>query len=87
LQDKTKRVLGMLSIITVIINIIFFFLIRGPEANLIVGISVFTGLSVVGVIFASLSKKIGWMIGGIVLNLIVLIFAYLLLLAVGISGA
>lgn len=84
-MDKKRNILGVLSIITVIISIIFFFIIRGPNANLTLIISVFTGLSILGVIFAILSKKLWFMITGIILNGGVLVVAYFLLLAVGIS--
>jgi len=85
LNEKTKNILGLLSILTVIISVVFFFIMRGPNANLTLGISVFTVLSVLGIIFAIISKKVWFVIIGIVLNGTVLIIAYLLLLAVGIS--
>ncbi|MGD6846286.1 hypothetical protein [Rossellomorea aquimaris] len=74
-----------MSIVTVLISIIFFIIIRGPNANLTLGISVFTILSVFGIIFAIASKKLWYMITGIILNGAVLVFAYFLLLAMGIS--
>ena len=80
-----KKILGVLSLLTVIISIIFFLIIRGPNANLTVAISVFTVLSLLGIIFAITSKKLWSIITGIILNGTVLIFAYFLLLAVGIS--
>lgn len=83
--DKKRSILGVLSILTVIISVIFFFIIRGPNANLTLIISVFTGLSVLGIIFAIASKKLWFVITGIALNGAVLVIAYFLLLAVGIS--
>jgi len=80
-----KNVLGVLSILTVAISIIFFFIIRGPNANLTLGISVFTVLSGLGIIFAILSKKLWFIIPGILLNGGVLVFVYFLMLAAGIS--
>lgn len=80
-----KNILGVLSVLTVAISIIFFFIIRGPNANLTLGISVFTVLSVLGIIFAILSKQLWFIITGILLNGAVLVFVYFLLLAVGIS--
>ncbi len=80
-----KDVLGTISIVTVLISIIFFLIIRGPNANLTLGISVFTILSVLGIIFAIASKKLWFIITGIIGNGAVLVFAYFLLLAVGIS--
>lgn len=80
-----KNILGVLSVLTVAISIIFFFIIRGPNANLTLGINVFIVLSVLGIIFAILSKKLWFIITGILLNGAVLVFVYFLLLAVGIS--
>lgn len=80
-----RNILGVLSVLTVAISIIFFFIIRGPNANLTLGISVFTVLSVLGIIFAITSKKMWFMITGIILNGAVLVVVYFLLLAVGIS--
>ncbi|RST75579.1 hypothetical protein D4T97_008385 [Siminovitchia acidinfaciens] len=84
-KKKTKNILGALSILTVLISIIFFFVIRGPNANLTLIISVFTVLSGLGVIFAIISKKLWFIITGIILNGAVLVLAYFLLLAFGIS--
>lgn len=84
-KKKEKNILGVLSLLTVAISIFFFFIIRGPNANLTLGISVFTVLSVLGIIFAILSKKLWFVITGIILNVAVLVFAYFLLLALGIS--
>ena len=80
-----KNVLGILSLVTVAMSVLTFFIIRGPNANLTLGISVFTILSVLGIIFAILSKKLWFTIVGISLNGVVLVFAYLLLIAAGIS--
>ncbi len=80
-----RIILGVLSVLTVAMSITFFFIIRGPNANLTLGISVFTVLSVLGIIFAITSKKMWFMITGILLNGAVLVVSFLLLLAVGIS--
>lgn len=80
-----KNILGALSLITVLMSIIFFFIIRGPNANLALGISVFTALSVLGIIFALISKRFWFMITGMILNGAVLVFAYFLLLAMRIG--
>lgn len=84
-MDNRRKILGFLSILTVIISIVFFFIIRGPNANLTLIISVLTVLSVLGIIFALISKKLWFVITGIVLNGAVLVVASFLLLAVGIS--
>jgi len=85
LKGKTRNILGSLSILTVIISVVFFFITRGPNTNITSGISVFTVLSILGFIFAIVSKKLWFVIMGIVLNGAVLVIAYFLLLAVGIS--
>lgn len=86
-KRKTRNISGVLSILTVLISIIFFFIVRGPSANLTLAISVFTVLSLLGIIFAVISKQLRFIITGIILNGAVLVFAYFLLLAVGISEA
>jgi uncharacterized membrane protein len=58
---------------------------RGPEGDVYLGIIVFIALSVIGLLFAALSKQMFWTILGVGVNLIPLIFAFLLLLAMGIS--
>jgi len=58
---------------------------RGPNANLMWIIGVFTGLSILGITFAIASKKLWFVITGIVLNGAVLVIAFFLLLAIGIS--
>lgn len=80
-----KDVLGTMSIVTVLISIIFFLIIRGPNTNITLGISVFTILSVLGIIFAIASKKLWFILTGIIANGAVLVFAYFLFLAMGIS--
>lgn len=74
---------GLLSLLMVLINFIFFIFTKGPNANIILAISVFCTLSVLGIIFALMSKKRIVTITGILLNGCILIFAILLLLAIG----
>ncbi|MCM3766065.1 hypothetical protein [Neobacillus niacini] len=70
----------------VIASIISFLVMRGPNANLTFGIIVLGTLSILGIVFAVLSKK--WLSGilGVLLNGAVLVFVFLLLLAKGIAG-
>lgn len=76
---------GLLSLLMVAINAIAFFVLRGPHANAYVIIIIFGILSLVGIVFAALSKKWVSIIIGIILNGGVMVFALLLLLAMGIS--
>lgn len=77
---------GLLSLLMVLINFIFFMFTRGPNANITLAISVFILLSIIGIIFALMSKKRIVTITGIFLNGCVLLFAILLLLDVGIGS-
>lgn len=77
---------GIFSFLMVIASVVSFFLLRGPNADLSTGIIVLGSLSLIGVVMAVLSKK--WLSGilGVLLNGVVLTFAFLLLLAKGIGG-
>lgn len=76
---------GLLSLLMVVINTIVFFIMRGPNANVYVIIVIFSLLSIVGILFAILSKRWFSIIIGIILNGGIMVFAFLLLLAMGIS--
>jgi hypothetical protein len=77
---------GVFSFLMVIASVVSFFLLRGPNADLSTGIIVLGSLSLIGVGFAVLSKKWLSAILGVLLNGVVLTFAFLLLLAKGIGG-
>ena len=94
-KSKVGTTLGFLSVLSVIISIIFFYIVRGPNADIYFGITVFSVLSIIGIILAVISL---WMskgrirkllIGtvGLIANIAVLVFAFLLLLAMGIGEA
>lgn len=76
---------GLLSLLMFGISVIAFFLMRGPDGDVYLDIIVFIALSIIGLLFAALSKQMLWTILGIGVNLIPLIFAFLLLLAMAIS--
>jgi|GEM_PF-3156658 len=76
---------GLLSLLMFGINVAAFLVMRGPDGDVYFGIIVLSVLSVIGLVFAALSKQLLWTILGIGVNLIPLIFASLLLLAMGIS--
>ncbi|MER2108627.1 MAG: hypothetical protein ABS949_17005 [Solibacillus sp.] len=78
--------LGFLSFLMVIASIISFLIIRGPNANLMMAIIILGTLSLLGIVFAVLSKK--WFSGilGALLNGGVLVFVFFLVLARGIAG-
>lgn len=80
------NIAGVMSFLMVILSMAFFFIIRGPEADLTLAIYTFGGLSILGIIFALFSKKWIPAITGTLLNGVVLVFAFFLLLARGIGG-
>lgn len=77
---------GALSIAMVLFSILMFFILRGPNANLTLVITILGSLSLLGIIFAVISKR--WLYGviGVLSNGMVLVFVYFLLLAKGIAG-
>ena len=94
-KSKVGTTLGFLSVLSVIVSIIFFYTVRGPNADIYTGITIFSVLSIIGIILAVISL---WMskgrirkllIGtvGLIANIAVLVFAFLLLLAMGIGEA
>ena len=94
-KSKLGTILGVSSILSVIVSIIFFYSVRGPNSDIYLGITVFSVLSIIGIILAVISL---WMskgriskvlIGtvGLIANIAVLVFAFLLLLAMGIGEA
>ncbi|MFL0583805.1 hypothetical protein ACH0B6_14580 [Solibacillus silvestris] len=92
-KGKVGVILGIFSLLPVIVSIIYFFSVRGPETDIYRTITVLTVLSFIGLITAGLSSWIPkgrmskLLIGlmGIFANLAVLAVAFLLLLAMGIS--
>ncbi|MGF7535239.1 hypothetical protein AAGG74_16415 [Bacillus mexicanus] len=77
---------GLFSILTVLSSILLFFILRGSNADLFLIIVIQGCLSLLGIIFAVVSKKRVPGIIGVVSNSAVLVFAFFLLLAKGIGG-
>ena len=93
-KNKVGIILGILSILPVIVSVIFFYTERGPNSDIYLGITIFSILSIIGIILAAISsvmskRRITGLIGliGFIANLIVLVCAFLLLLAMGIGEA
>lgn len=91
-KGKVGVTLGVFSQLPVIVSIVYFFSVRGPEADIYRIITVLTVLSFIGLITAGFSwiskgRMSKLLIGliGIIANLAVLAVAFLLLLAMGIS--
>lgn len=77
---------GVFSILMVLISVLMFFILRGPNTDLSLAITILGSLSILGIIFAVISKK--WLSGiiGVLSNGAVLVFVFFLLLAKGIAG-
>lgn len=91
IKDKGRlgNLLGVSSIFPVLLSIIIFFVLRGPNTDIYFGVTIYTVLSFIGLILAIISvimaKKRSIGVIGIVANIGVLVCAFLLLLAMGIS--
>lgn len=77
---------GVFSILMALCSIIAFFILRGPNADLSLAIILLGSLSVLGIIFAVISKQWLSRLIGILSNGTVLVFVSFLLLAKGIGG-
>ena len=77
---------GNLSFFMAIASVISLYVIRAMNANMMIAIIILGILSLLGIVFAVLSKN--WLSGilGVLLNGGVLVFAFLLTLAWAISG-
>lgn len=76
---------GLMSLLMFVSSVTAFFITRGPEGDIYLTIIVLSFFSVIGLLFAALAKQLLWTILGVGVNLIPLIFAFLLLFAMGIS--
>lgn len=76
---------GWLSLTMAAFSFATFYIMRGPDADIYVTIKLLSVFSIIGLIFAAISKNKWWLLAGMVLNVAGLGVAYLLLLAMGIS--
>lgn len=89
--DKSKmgKFLGITSLVPAIISIVVFFALRGPNADIYFIIKICIVLSIFGISLAvassMMSKRFFSGLLGLIVNLLVLVCAFLLLLAMGIS--
>ncbi|WP_150285054.1 hypothetical protein [Rummeliibacillus sp. TYF-LIM-RU47] len=89
-KKSVGKILSFTSLVPVIVSIIIFFKLRGPDADIYMGITIFSVLSITGITLAIVSwilskKSIPFSIVGLLGNAFVLIGAFLLILAMGIS--
>lgn len=90
-MDKRRvgDILGFTSLAPVIISIIAFYALRGPNADAYLGITIFSVLSIIGIALAIaswvMSKRSVPLIIGLLGNAFVLTCAFLLLFAMGIG--
>ncbi|MGE7695619.1 hypothetical protein ACQKNC_16190 [Lysinibacillus sp. NPDC094177] len=88
-RRKAGDILSVISLLPAIVSVIFFYIQRGPDFDIYFGITVFSILSIIGIIFAVIalimSKLRIFGLIGLIANVLVLVFAFLLLLAMGIG--
>ncbi|MFJ8520648.1 hypothetical protein [Lysinibacillus xylanilyticus] len=88
-KRRVGDILSVTSLLPAIISVIFFYKKRGPDFDIYFGIILFSILSIIGIIFAVvsliLSKKriFGWI--GLITNVLILVYAFFLQLAMGIG--
>ena len=90
-MDKREKgnILGLVALLPIIINIVIFFLLRGPDADIYLIIAIYSILSIIGIVLAVrswlLSRRLILLLFGVLGNALVLGVASLLLLAMGIG--
>lgn len=88
MDRKAGRIVGLLSLLPVLISIITFFIMRGPNVDVYLMIIIHSILSFVGIVLAIISlvkNQILLFFLGLLGNGLVLVFAFFLLLAMGIG--
>ncbi|RIU91362.1 hypothetical protein [Oceanobacillus picturae] len=89
-KKKTGMILGIASLLMVFICFIIF-LFRGPNPNIHIDATIFIVLSAIGIVLAIFSwirsKRLTFLIIGLLGNGVVMGFGFLLLLAMGLSEA
>ena len=94
-KSNVGTISGFLSLLPVIGSVIFFYTERGPNADGYLIIDISSVLSIIGIILAVLSlwmskgriSKLVIGLVGLIANVVVLVFALLLLLAMGMGEA
>ncbi|MFK3939198.1 hypothetical protein ACI2JA_16985 [Alkalihalobacillus sp. NPDC078783] len=83
------RLSGIVSLMCIVLYVISFFVLRGPDANVNMMIIIGVALSLIGmllaIVSAILSKRFVYLIVGLLGNGAVLAYSSLLFLAMGIS--
>ncbi|PPA70809.1 hypothetical protein [Jeotgalibacillus proteolyticus] len=74
---------GLLSFLIAMVSLVLFWGLKGPVTNIYSMIILYTLLSLTGLVFAVQSKEKIWLYIGIILNGGVLVFALLILVAIG----
>jgi len=88
-KKKAGNILGVVSLLPIIISIIIFYIERGPNADIDFVVTIYLGLSMVGILFAVFSclmtKRFFLLMISLIGNGAVLVVAFLLRLAIGIG--
>jgi len=76
---------GVMSLLMFSSSIIAFYILKGPDADVYLGIKIFSVLSIIGIVFAFMSRNKVWILIGGILNFCILVMSFFLLLAMGIG--
>lgn len=76
----------LLSLLSVLINMIMFWTWTSSYIGLYTGIIIFSVLSIASIVFALLSRKVILIVIGIILNGVILVFTFFMLFSIVISS-
>ena len=76
----------LLSLLSVLINMIMFWTWTSSYIGLYTGIIIFSVLSIASIVFALLSRKVILIIIGVILNGMILVFTFFMLFSIVISS-
>lgn len=72
---------GYFSFVTFFVVVLYFFIVRGPNADINLHSPIWIILALAGIVLAALSKKWYVIIPGFLLNIFVILFSLLILFA------
>lgn len=85
-MKNRAAVYGGLSSLMAVVNVLFFYINRGPNVNLWVDVTVIIVLASAGILFAVASRQWIVMILLLIIHIASLVVAFFLLIGIGIAG-
>lgn len=82
---KRNYIFGALSLLTVLFSIIFYFIVKSGEFSTTFSITIFSVASLLGIIFAIITKRIETILIGVTLNVGMILIILFLVLSVGLT--